>query len=321
MNKILGTITLLLFSCGADIESKDEAASDSSPQVVSAPGSEVPATTTTGPNSTTKEHRSSEPKAAPKSRTEDKQTPTAKPKPKNQITKETTHVDQSSNPLDNDESDVVIIPPTDDDDDGDDGDSDDSNDQAPIIPDFVEITALTYAGTGCSAGSATLDYLHDGKTFELNTNDLFAYADLDSSRRDRRRFCQVLVAIDYSAGWQFAIKQVQLEAHVEIEASTDAEAKISSYIQGDEETAATEFLFSGPTYDSFELSSASTDEVIWSPCHERRALNMKVEALVKGTTIDDTPLGIIEIGNPIVMELQWKPCTSDEGSNPNPVTH
>jgi hypothetical protein len=184
---------------------------------------------------------------------------------------------------------------------------DDDDDIVVNQPDYVEIRDMTYAGTGCPAGSAIMNYNSLDQTFELTLSSMVAEVGPGVSLAQSRKACQILLDIDHTPGFQFALERVDAAVSINLDDSANGLYKVSTYFQGDAQTIDKEEQVYGPLTDTARFSSLF-DEPNYSPCDTDRALNIRTE--LRLTSMQRRyGSGIMSIlDEPVIFKLTWKPC-------------
>jgi hypothetical protein len=191
-----------------------------------------------------------------------------------------------------------------------DGPETDGTDKVEIIekelPEWVDVTQIELAGTGCPAGTAELTYLYDGENFELQADQFEVASGPGVSRRESRKVCSILFALDYPEGWQFSYQSIESLVDLDIGGDHKGLVKTSGHIQGDPLTDTYESSFEGPMFETKAV--LHTLESLWSPCSERRAsvlkLEMRLSSDVEGERVESRMI----LSNPTTISLQWRKC-------------
>lgn len=180
-------------------------------------------------------------------------------------------------------------------------------------PSFVKVSKISYAGSGCPAGSVAENLSADFKAFTLIFDSYFAEVGPGSEFSQRRKNCQINVDLEFPQGWSFTIADIDYRGYAYLERGVSGLQKATYYFQGQRQSANKGTQFFGP----FEGDYHARDTVglganIWSPCGARRALNINTQvrlensqdSLAKGLLTTDSIDGTFETK----FSLQWKKC-------------
>lgn len=194
-----------------------------------------------------------------------------------------------------------------------DKDKDDDDDPVPDeLPDWIEVNAIELAGTGCPAGTAELNYLHDGTTFELTVDDFMASRGPGIPRLETRKVCQLLFDLSASPGWQYSLGSVALTGDLDLVENANAKIIVAHYVQSGEDTVKWDEEFTGPLTETQDLLFEGED-LLWTPCteEESRALIVKYDFRVTHAGGEDDVIGSAAFGNPSSLKLKWRPCSPE----------
>jgi len=180
-------------------------------------------------------------------------------------------------------------------------------------PPWVTIQGITYAGTGCPAGSVSQNISNDYKAFTLLFDEYVVEAGPGVSRREGRKACQINVDMQFPQGWSYSIMDVDYRGYVSLDRGVTGVAQSDYYFQGQRGSARLSTTFRGPIDQDYEYrDSLGISAVVWSPCGASRSLNMKTQIRVdnnrarRGTgllTVDSVD-GQLEQ----VYGIQWRRC-------------
>lgn len=175
-------------------------------------------------------------------------------------------------------------------------------------PDYVQIFAVEYAGSGCKDSGVTAGISDDFSKLHVSFSPFSAL--LGSSKSDRRKFCQVALDIRYSEGWQYSLADVDFSISSKLDSNIEAELGGLFYFQGDE-SEELKHLFSGPV--EFTLQARVPLKPKWSSCEEKRALNIKgtlkvgfSEGVPPGE--NDERRGELTLNSPATFGIKWQRC-------------
>ncbi|EPE34965.1 hypothetical protein GLAREA_10660 [Glarea lozoyensis ATCC 20868] len=179
-------------------------------------------------------------------------------------------------------------------------------------PENFTLTSITYAGTGCPAGSIAARLSPDRTKLILST-DGFAVQSGDPTypASALRKICQVSIAHDYPTTHQYRIVAPKITGLINISKNVNATTNFAVYYPAfDSPIPAFKATIEGPTYGLTEWNLTQSQpewpESGWSPCGgpSARTLNLNVQnrLYVKNVTVDE---GRAEIYT-FLFDLEWR---------------
>jgi hypothetical protein len=179
-------------------------------------------------------------------------------------------------------------------------------------PEYVKVRSISYAGSGCPAGSVAQNIAPDAKAFTLLFDQYVAEVGPGVPLTASRKNCAVAVDLDFPNGWSYSILDVDYRGFYELEAGVTAEQKSSYYFQGDAKTAALTTTVRGPITKDYHIrDSLGLEALVWSPCHLSRALNINTQ--VRAAAASRFARGLITLDSidgtlTHVYGLRWRRC-------------
>ncbi|SFQ99222.1 protein of unknown function [Lentzea waywayandensis] len=141
------------------------------------------------------------------------------------------------------------------------------------------LEVVTVNGSGCPAGDA--DVKTDGRTFTIGYHTFLARAGSGSSPLDMRKNCQVNLRVNVPEGFTYGLARTTYEGYAHLQDGASGLNRVSTYLQGTSPTATVNQAFSGPFSDSWQTHyRPGSNEIQWSPCGERRNININAEVRV-----------------------------------------
>jgi hypothetical protein len=180
------------------------------------------------------------------------------------------------------------------------------------VPDYVRVRSISYAGSGCPAGSVAENISLDKQAFTLLFDSYIAEVGPGVPVREKRKNCQLLVDLDFPQGWTYTVMDVDYRGYVSIERGVTAEQSSAYYFQGQGATARLTTAMRGPKDEDFHIrDTLGLSAVVWAPCGARRALN--INSQINLTQTARNAAGVIMQdsidGNLTqVYNLKWQRC-------------
>ena len=142
-------------------------------------------------------------------------------------------------------------------------------------PGAVQIRGISYAGTGCPAGSVAGNISPDLQAFTLLFDRFTAEAGPAIPLSAGRKNCQLAVDLNFPTGWQYSLFTVDTRGYLQLEASTTAFVQNMYYFQGQSSGPVIRRNFVGSQAgDYVARDTLGVSSVVWSPCSVNRALNI-----------------------------------------------
>jgi len=155
----------------------------------------------------------------------------------------------------------------------------------------VAIAVASSNGSGCAGGTAEVNVLPHNAGFTVTYHsEYLARAGIGADPTDFRKNCQVNLEIDRPDGYTYAIVAARHRGFASLLRGASGLQRWSHYFQGSSATKAAEHRFTGPYSDYWRTSDRfDVADLVWSPCHAQRNLNVNTELRVTaGTSEPDT---------------------------------
>jgi hypothetical protein len=185
--------------------------------------------------------------------------------------------------------------------------------QAQRVPDYVQIERISYAGSGCRAGSVAEDVAPDRQSFTLMFDNYVAEVGEGTLRSDARKNCNINVRMRFPSGWSYSIVDLDYRGYVYLDHGITATQSSSYYFQGDSRTARFSSMYYGPVDRNYHFrDSVGMSATVWSPCGADRSLNINTAISINnmrnrfgsGLMSTDTIDGLLRH----VYHMRWRRC-------------
>lgn len=176
----------------------------------------------------------------------------------------------------------------------------------------VKIAGISYAGSGCPAGSVSQSMAPDAQAFTLLFDSYVAEAGPGVSLANGRKNCQIAVDLRFPSGWSYTIFDVDYRGYVQLDRGATGTQKTTYYFQGGSQQASLQSNFSGPADKDYHIrDSLGLDAVVWSPCGMTRAVNMNTQVRVTGSGGRRALMTIDSIDGQLTHRygIQWRRCS------------
>jgi hypothetical protein len=181
-------------------------------------------------------------------------------------------------------------------------------------PTQVWIEEVTYGGTGCPQGTASISLASDRKSFTVILDAYIASAGPGYTITDSRKNCQLNIQLHYPGGFQYSIFSSDYRGFVDLESGVTGIQKATYYFAGQTKQSSTQTTFTGPKSEDYLIhDEIPFDSTVWSPCGEYAGLNINSQVRVDAGS-SKTAKGFLttdSVDGKVVFKagVQWQPCT------------
>ena len=181
------------------------------------------------------------------------------------------------------------------------------------VPSYVRIVGITYAGSGCPAGTVGNNVSPDFQAFTLLFDQYQALAGPGVSFSQKRKNCQVNVSMDIPSGWSYTLFTVDTRGYVSLQPGVRAMEQSTYYFQGQSLTGRQQTIVYGPTDRNYQATDQLTlENQVWSPCGAVRSLNINTEVRVDNSAAPNNQ-GMMTVDSidghfKLIYGLRWRRC-------------
>lgn len=177
-------------------------------------------------------------------------------------------------------------------------------------PSGVAIRGISYAGSGCPAGSISGRLNND--SFSLYMDDFVAEVGRGVPMSAKRKNCMLSVDLHVPSGWSYSIAEVEYKGYVSLDRGVTATQSSAYYFQGSALTSRLKTDLRGPLNASYKIKDTlGITAQVWSPCGATRALNINAQVSLQSSSRSaegyitlDRIKGSVEQ----IYGLKWKRC-------------
>ena len=150
--------------------------------------------------------------------------------------------------------------------------------QAQSAPDYVRVRSISYAGTGCPAGTVATNISPDRQGLRILFDQFIAEVGPGVPFNQKRKNCQLNIDLDFPSGWSYTVRTMDHQGYVALERGVKATQAVSYYFQGQSATARLSTKFTGPIDQDYQIrDTLGSSAEVWSPCGAQRALNINTQ--------------------------------------------
>jgi hypothetical protein len=120
-------------------------------------------------------------------------------------------------------------------------------------PPYVRVRNISYAGSGCPAGSVAGNTSPDRQAFTLLFDSYIAEVGPGVPLSLKRRNCQLNIDLDFPSGWSYTIFTVDYRGYVALERGVKGTQQSSYYFQGQGRTATLKTIMNGPIDQNYQI--------------------------------------------------------------------
>jgi len=178
-------------------------------------------------------------------------------------------------------------------------------------PSQVHIQSLSYAGSGCPAGTVSENLSADAKAFTLLFDTYIAEAGPGIRLSEGRKNCQINVDLRVPGGWSYSIIDVDYRGYANIERGGTGTQKTYYYFQGQATGPSLSTLIQGPFDNDYQVrDSLGLAAMVWSPCGASRSLNLNTQVRVSAARGRSAMMTLDSVDGQLthIYRLAWRRC-------------
>lgn len=178
--------------------------------------------------------------------------------------------------------------------------------------DQVYIQNLSYAGTGCPAGTASSYISPDAQAFTIAFDQFVAVTGPSVSFVESRKNCRLLVDLRFPQGWTYAIFRADYRGFAALDRYVYGLQRSYYYFQGTLNQVPLRTTLRGPYNNDYLISDTlGLETVVWHPCGARRALNIDSSVQVRSYSYGSQGLMTVDSIDGEVehtYHVRWRRC-------------
>ncbi|KAH8655280.1 hypothetical protein BX600DRAFT_515112 [Xylariales sp. PMI_506] len=179
-------------------------------------------------------------------------------------------------------------------------------------PSGVQIEGISYAGSGCNAGSVAGALSDDASTITLLYDSFVAQTGQGIQPSEARKNCQLNVQLRLPQGWQFSVFKADYRGYAYLQPGDTGVIKATYYFSGDSTQVSSAMTLNGAYDDNYlKEDTFGLESTVWSPCGEEGLLNINSEVRVTPANVNDSTLLTVDSTDLKFTEvhyLQWEQC-------------
>jgi len=145
----------------------------------------------------------------------------------------------------------------------------------------VQIKSISFAGSGCPAGTVSGQLSSDLTTLTLLFAQFTAQAGSGIPAVEYRKNCQLNVKLQYPQGWQWSVFKADYRGYAYLPSGGKGTCKATYYFSGSSQQMSSTIILTGP-YDNNYIKTDEFNDVslVWSPCGMEGMLNINSEVRI-----------------------------------------
>lgn len=178
-------------------------------------------------------------------------------------------------------------------------------------PSQVYIRNISFAGSGCPAGTVAANVAYDAKAFTLLFDSYVAEMGPGIPLSMGRRNCQLLLDIQYPSGWSYTVFTFDYRGYAQLDRGVQGSQQAIYYFQGSSTQVPMRSTLYGPTAQDYHYrDTLGVSSLVWSPCGVTRALNINTSVNLRGPTGSRGLMTTDSVDGEVIHQygLQWKRC-------------
>jgi hypothetical protein len=179
----------------------------------------------------------------------------------------------------------------------------------------VTIDNITFAGSGCPAGSVASQFSDDRTTLTLLYGQMIAQAGKGVPPAAYRKNCQLNFKLHFPQGWQFSIFTVDYRGYAKLPKKDTGTVKATYYFSGQAQQITSKMTIDGPFDDNYlKEDRFGVKSTVWSPCGAEGLLNINSEVSIAAE--DENKIALLTVS--VANEDRWAGCWLTTSSRRTP---
>lgn len=185
---------------------------------------------------------------------------------------------------------------------------------AQSYPSGVYIRSISYAGTGCPAGTVAQNVSADAQAFTLLFDSFVAQTAPGLPPTESRKNCTLNIDLAVPPSWSYSIFTVDYRGYANLEPGVTGIQKSTYYFQGQRNQINLQTTIVGPQARDYSLrDTLGLQATEWSPCGGTRALNINAQVRVEKPFNRPQASGLMTIDSidgevKLIYGLAWRRC-------------
>lgn len=181
-------------------------------------------------------------------------------------------------------------------------------------PPSVRIRSISWAGSGCPAGTVAANVAPDLTAFTLLFDSYVADLGPGLSLSRSRKNCQILVDLDFPQGWSYSVFSVDYRGFANLQRGVSGIQQSLYYFQGELRTGRLQTILNGPWVGDYQIRDVlGLEALVWSPCGAQRALNINSSIRLENRSGGSSAQGLLTTDSidgtvKLIYGLQWRRC-------------
>ena len=178
----------------------------------------------------------------------------------------------------------------------------------PPIPPAYTVGLAGINGSGCPAGTGTVQASSDGTTFTIRFSSQFtAMVGGAAEPADARKNCQLALNVRAPRGYTYALAGINYRGRARLAPGASGLDGLSSYFTGASHTSRSERTVPGPFRGAWQ-HRGKAGPLHFGPCGSTRNLNINMEVRVSAGRPGSKAVSWMSVSSLTGLRLAWKRC-------------
>lgn len=179
------------------------------------------------------------------------------------------------------------------------------------LADTLQLGAPAYGGTGCPAGTASVNVAPDNSSISILFDQFQVEAGRTTGRRIDRKACNISIPVQVPQGYSVAIFSVDYRGFNAVprggQTRLDAE-----YFWAGARGPRLSRAFTGPLNDNYTVTDdLMAQTLVWAPCGASVNLRINSSMMAQANSSMDQTIGTVDsadISSAMIYHIQWRRC-------------
>jgi len=182
---------------------------------------------------------------------------------------------------------------------------------AIALADSLQLGSPAYGGTGCPAGSASVNVAPDNSAISILFDQFQAEAGRTTGRRIDRKACNISIPVQVPQGYSVAIFSVDYRGFIAVPRGGQARLDAEYFWAGARGPRLSK-SFTGPSNDNYTVTDDLVAQtLVWAPCGASVNLRINSSMMAQSNSSMDQTIGTVDsadISSAMIYHIQWKRC-------------
>jgi len=169
----------------------------------------------------------------------------------------------------------------------------------------------SYGGTGCPAGTASVNVAPGDEAISILFDQFVAEAGNTTARRIDRKACNVSIPVAVPQGYSVAIFSVDYRGFVAVPRGGNIRLD-SEYFWAGSRGPRISRAWNGPANDNYTVTdNLMATSLVWAPCGASVNLRINASMMAQANQAMEQTIGSVDsadVSSALIYHLQWRKC-------------